>query len=262
MPTGHRNPTPPAPQDPEPSGMRLNRYIAAAGVCSRREADNLIQSGQVQVNGQVVTEMGTKIQKGDRVTYQGKQLRAEQLRYVLLNKQKNTVTTTSDPEGRRTVMDDIEGACEERLVPVGRLDRHTTGLLLLTNDGELTTKLMHPSYGVRKVYEALLDKPLSPQDEEKIWAGLELEDGPMSVDDFAVLSPDRRTVGLEIHIGRNRIVRRTFEHLGYSVERLDRVAYAGLTKKDLRRGAWRFLSPQEVITLKHLGAGHKKGRRK
>ena len=237
---------------PESNEIRLNRYIAKAGIASRREADELIANGQVKVNGIVVTELGSKVKRTDKVEYGGKKLNPERLVYVLLNKPKDFITTTDDPEDRRTVMDLVANACEERIYPVGRLDRNTTGLLLLTNDGELAKKLSHPSHGVRKVYHVLLDKPISEEDFETINNGVELEDGPAKVDQLALLSPDRTAVGMELHIGRNRIVRRIFEHLGYSVERLDRVTFAGLTKKDLDRGRWRYLTEKEVVRLKHF----------
>jgi 23S rRNA pseudouridine2605 synthase len=236
----------------ESNEIRLNRYIAKAGIASRREADELIAQGLVKVNGQVVTELGTKVQRTDTVVYEGKKLNPERLVYVLLNKPKDFITTTDDPEDRRTVMELVANACEERIYPVGRLDRNTTGLLLLTNDGELAKKLSHPSHQVKKVYHVLLDRPITPEDYEAIEQGLELEDGLAKVDDLAVLSPDRTAVGMEIHIGRNRIVRRMFEHLGYNVERLDRVTFAGLSKKDLDRGRWRYLTEKEVIRLKHF----------
>jgi len=231
--------------------MRLNRYIAMAGICSRREADELIKQGLVKVNGQVVTEMGVTLQKDDVVEYQGRQLQAERKVYVLLNKPKDTVTTTDDPEDRRTVIDLVEGACEERIYPVGRLDRNTTGVILLTNDGELTEKLMHPKYGVRKIYHVFLDKHVTEDDMRKMVEGLELEDGPIAVDDVRFVdNADKKQVGVQIHSGRNRIVRRIFEHLGYSVEKLDRVYFAGLTKLNLPRGKWRFLTDAEINKLK------------
>lgn len=232
--------------------IRLNKYIADAGICSRREADKLIEAGEVKVNGQVVTELGTKVSRMDVVTYNGKKLSAEKLVYVLLNKPKDFITTMDDPDDRKTVMQLVNNAGNERIYPVGRLDRNTTGLLLLTNDGELTKKLSHPSHKVKKIYQVDLNKPLEEEDFEKIQAGLQLEDGEATVDEIAILSADRSIVGVEIHIGRNRIVRRIFEHLGYEVIRLDRVMYAGLTKKDLPRGKWRYLSQKELIRLKHF----------
>ncbi|MBW3467629.1 pseudouridine synthase [Arthrospiribacter ruber] len=236
-----------------PSGeTRLNKYIANAGVSSRREADALIEKGLVSVNGQVVKEMGYKVQKGDKVSYKGKLLNPEKPVYLLLNKPKDFITTTDDPMERKTVMSLIENACEERVFPVGRLDRNTTGLLLFTNDGELAAKLSHPSNQIKKIYQVTLDKPLTQNHEKDILDGLELEDGAVSVDDMQVLSKDRTILGLEIHVGRNRIVRRIFAHLGYDVVALDRVLYAGLDKKDLPRGRYRFLAEKEVVRLKYF----------
>ncbi|MEK6477718.1 pseudouridine synthase [Catalinimonas sp. 4WD22] len=232
--------------------VRLNKYIANAGVCSRREADGLISAGEIKVNGKVVTELGTKVKLTDKVVYQGKSLNPEKLMYVLLNKPKNYITTTDDPDERKTVMELVAKACEERIYPVGRLDRNTTGLLLLTNDGELADKLAHPSNNVKKLYQVDIDKPISDEDFIKIQDGITLEDGLAQVDEIGLVNETRTSLGLQIHIGRNRIVRRIFEHLGYTVVRLDRVMYAGLTKKDLPRGNWRHLSKQEVIQLKHL----------
>jgi len=232
--------------------VRLNKYVANAGVCSRREADNLISLGEIRVNGKVVTELGTKVKLSDRVTYGGKSLNPEQPVYVLLNKPKNFITTTSDPEERKTVMQLVSNACNERIYPIGRLDRNTTGLLLLTNDGELADRLAHPSHNVKKLYQVDIDKPISDEDFFKIQEGVRLEDGLASVDEVGLVNDKRTSLGLQIHIGRNRIVRRIFEHLGYEVVRLDRVMYAGLTKKDLPRGHWRHLSEQEIIKLKHF----------
>lgn len=231
---------------------RLNRYIANAGICSRREADALIAAGEIKVNGEVVTEMGYKVQPEDTVQYGKTNLNREKAVYVLLNKPKDFITTTEDPEGRRTVMDLVAGASKERIFPVGRLDRNTTGLLLFTNDGEVAQKLSHPSHKNKKIYQVELSQPLSEEDLRKISDGLELEDGKAIVDDVAVVAGNAHFVGIEIHIGRNRIVRRIFEHLGYEVVALDRVQYAGLTKKDLPRGKWRFLSEQEVIRMKYF----------
>lgn len=232
--------------------IRLNRYIANAGVCSRREADQLIQDGKISINGKVVTELGTKVNRSDRVKYQGKTLNPEKLVYVLLNKPKGFITTTDDPQDRKTVMQLVENAAEERIYPVGRLDRNTTGLLLLTNDGELAERLTHPSYGVQKLYQVDLDKPITDADFIKIEAGLTLDDGPVSVDEIGLVNSDRTSLGVSIHVGKNRIVRRIFEHLGYEVVRLDRVMYAGLTKKDLPRGKWRYLNRGELVKLKHM----------
>jgi 23S rRNA pseudouridine2605 synthase len=231
---------------------RLNRYIANAGICSRREADALIAAGEIKVNGEVVTEMGYKVQPEDTVQYGKTNLNREKAVYVLLNKPKDFITTTEDPEGRRTVMDLVAGASKERIFPVGRLDRNTTGLLLFTNDGEVAQKLSHPSHKNKKIYQVELSQPLAEDDLRQIAAGLELEDGKAEVDDVAVVAGNPHFVGIEIHIGRNRIVRRIFEHLGYEVVALDRVQYAGLTKKDLPRGKWRFLSEQEVIRMKYF----------
>ncbi|MBC6366305.1 pseudouridine synthase [Algoriphagus sp. AK58] len=231
--------------------LRLNKYIANSGICSRREADDLIAKGLVTVNGEVITEMGYKVKKTDRVVFEGKKINPEKPVYVLLNKPKDFITTTEDPMERKTVMKLVENACEERIFPVGRLDRNTTGLLLFTNDGELAAKLSHPSNEIKKIYQVTLDKPLTHKDEEAILEGLTLEDGDAKVDDMQVLSKDRTILGLEIHIGRNRIVRRIFAHLGYEVIALDRVMYAGLDKKDLKRGHYRFLTEQEVIRLKY-----------
>ncbi len=236
--------------------MRLNRFIAMAGVCSRREADELIVKGEIKVNGEVVKELGVVLKIGDKVEYQGRQLKAEKLFYVLLNKPKDTVTTTDDPECRRTVMDLVADACEERIYPVGRLDRNTTGVLLLTNDGELTEHLTHPRYGVRKIYHVCLDKNVSENDMQQLLAGIVLEDKngetfKMSVDDVQYVDPnDHKQVGVQIHSGKNRIVRRLFEHLGYEVEKLDRVYFAGLTKVNVPRGRWRFLEEPEINKLK------------
>ncbi|QNF32556.1 pseudouridine synthase [Adhaeribacter swui] len=234
------------------AGIRLNRYIANAGVCSRREADTLIAAGEIKVNGEVITEMGYLVKPEDTVQYGKKRLNREKMVYVLLNKPKDFITTTEDPEGRKTVMDLVANASKERIFPVGRLDRNTTGLLLFTNDGELAQKLTHPSHQNSKIYQVELDKQLTKEDFEKIQAGLELEDGKAEVDDLALIGDTGKFVGIEIHIGKNRIVRRIFEHLGYEVVSLDRVQYAGLTKKDLPRGKWRFLNEKEVIRLKYF----------
>ncbi len=230
--------------------MRLNRYVANAGVCSRREADKLIENCEIKVNGKVVSAMGHKVEEGDVVVYQKKTLSLEKFVYVLLNKPKDFITTTNDPQERRTVMSLVKQACNERIYPVGRLDRMTTGLLLLTNDGDLAKKLSHPSHQIRKIYEAVLDKPLKPEHFDALAAGFDLEDGHVKVDDIAINSEDDHIVGLEIHIGRNRIVRRMFEHFGYDVIRLDRVVYAGLTKIDTPRGKWRYLKEKELRRLK------------
>lgn len=235
-------------------GMRLNKYVANSGVCSRRQADEFIASGKVTVNGQVILAMGHHVFENDVVLFEGKKLNPAPLVYVLLNKPKNIITTARDPEGRPTVMDLVKGATPERLYPVGRLDRNTTGLLILTNDGELAQQLSHPSSEIPKIYYVILNKPLLKQDLDKIAQGkVELEDGLAQVDEIEYVSSlDRSEIGVNIHSGRNRIVRRIFEHLGYEVMRLDRIMYAGLTKKDLARGKWRYLSPREVAELKRF----------
>ncbi|MCA6078557.1 pseudouridine synthase [Fulvivirga sedimenti] len=232
--------------------IRLNRFIANAGVCSRREADKLIESGEITVNGKVTTALGTKVSRGDDVRYKGKRLSPEKMVYILLNKPKNFITTTDDPENRRTVMDLVKNAADERIYPVGRLDRHTTGLLLFTNDGELAKKLSHPSGQVKKIYRVEVNKPLSKAEIQQIEQGLELEDGIATVDQLAVLNNERTAFGIEIHIGRNRIIRRIFEHLGFEVTKLDRVVYAGLDKYNLPRGKWRPLTEKEVSKLKRM----------
>ncbi|TAE71001.1 MAG: rRNA pseudouridine synthase, partial [Bacteroidetes bacterium] len=236
----------------ESDEIRLNRYIAKSGVCSRREADELIINGKIKVNGQTITELGHKINKKDRVEHNGKEISLEKFVYLLMNKPKNFITTTEDPEERKTVMDLVKDACPERIYPIGRLDRDTTGLLLLTNDGDLTQKMSHPSFEIRKNYHVFLDKAISIEDLEKIAAGVELEDGKANIDQVMIVDDLGLEVGLELHIGKNRIVRRIFESLGYQVEKLDRTMYAGLTKKDIPRGHWRFLTQQEVIRLKYL----------
>ncbi len=234
--------------------VRLNKFIANSGVCSRREADKLIESGKIKVNGKVVTELGTKVKDHDHVQYGNKNLKQEKLRYILLNKTKDVITTMHDPEGRKTVYDLTKKACTERIVPVGRLDRNTTGLLLLTNDGNLADKLTHPSSDIRKIYEVHLDKPVPKSDLVKITEGFELEDGFIQADAVAWVKPevDKSIIGIEIHSGRNRIVRRIFEHLGYDVKKLDRTQFASLTKKDLPRGRWRPLTHKEINYLKML----------
>lgn len=231
-------------------GIRLNKYIANAGVCSRREADKLIDKGEITINDKVVKELGYKVKVDEVVKYSGRVLRPEKQVYLLLNKPKGFISTTSDPNGRKTVMDLVSKACEEQVFPVGRLDRHTTGLLLFTNDGELSKKLTHPSHKIKKIYQVELNKPITKADYQSIIDGVVLEDGEVIVDDLAVVSENHKTLGIEIHIGKNRIVRRLFEHLGYTVEKLDRVAFGELTKKDLPRGKWRFLSEKEALWLK------------
>lgn len=230
--------------------IRLNKYLANAGVCSRREADDFIQAGVVKANGEIVTELGTKVKRTDIVLFHDQQVNIEKKVYVLLNKPKDYVTTSDDPQNRKTVMDLVKGACRERIYPVGRLDRNTTGVLLLTNDGELATKLTHPQYLKKKIYHVHLDKNVTAADIKQIADGIMLEDGEIHADAIEYASEtDRKQVGIEIHSGRNRIVRRIFEHLGYKVIRLDRVYFAGLTKKNVRRGDWRFLTEQEVSML-------------
>ena len=232
--------------------IRLNRYISNAGVASRRDADELIASGQITVNGKEIIEMGYKVKPTDVVKYGKKILSREKLMYVLLNKPKDFITTTEDPDERRTVMDLVKNACSERIYPVGRLDRNTTGLLLLTNDGEVAEKLSHPSNEIKKIYQVELDKPITTEDFETIVNGIDLEDGFIKPDELALVTPDAEVVGIKIHSGKNRIVRRIFEHLGYEVLKLDRTTYAGLDKKDLPRGKWRFLTEKEVIRLKYM----------
>ena len=242
------------PETKQDSGrIRLNKYVANSGVCSRREADTYIAAGNVTVNGKPITEMGYKVSPGDVVRFDGRILNPEKKEYVLLNKPKNFITTTSDEKGRRTVMELISNASNARLLPVGRLDRNTTGLLLFTNDGDLAKKLTHPKHGVRKIYHVELNKNLRTEDLNAIRKGLQLEDGPIQVDDVShIRNAPKREVGVKIHSGRNRIVRRIFQHLGYEVVKLDRVVFAGLTKKDLPRGHWRPLTAQEVINLKMI----------
>jgi 23S rRNA pseudouridine2605 synthase len=235
--------------------IRLNRYIANAGICSRREADKLIEAGAVQVNGKVVTELGTKVALTDKISYGEQALSREKLRYVLLNKPKGFITTTDDPENRKTVMTLIARACKERIYPVGRLDRNTTGLLLFTNDGEIAKRLSHPRYGIKKIYHVGLDKNVTAADMKSVLAGVELEDGLVKADaiEFVGDGKDKKEIGLELHTGQNRVVRRIFEKLGYKVVKLDRVYYAGLTKKNLPRGEWRFLEEKELNMLKMIG---------
>lgn len=236
---------------PAVESVRLNKYIAASGICSRREADQLIAAGLVKVNGKVVTELGTKVQPGDDVRYNGDRLRNERKVYVLLNKPKDYVTTTDDPRERKTVMLLVKNAGRERIYPVGRLDRQTTGVLLFTNDGEMAKKLTHPSYNKKKIYHVHLDRNFSPADMKKLADGITLEDGFIQPDALSYVSAEnKKEVGLEIHSGKNRIVRRMFEHLGYRVNKLDRVYFAGLTKKNLPRGKWRFLTETEINRLK------------
>ena len=234
--------------------IRLNKYLANAGVCSRREADDFITAGLVTVNGEIVTELGTKVLRSDKVVFHDQPVSIEKKVYVLLNKPKDYVTTSDDPQQRKIVMDLVKDACSERIYPVGRLDRNTTGVLLLTNDGELASKLTHPKFLKKKVYHVFLDKNVTAHDLQQIAEGIQLEDGEIHADAVEYASPtDKKQVGIEIHSGKNRIVRRIFESLGYKVTKLDRVQFAGLTKKNLRRGDWRFLTEKEVDMLR-MGA--------
>jgi 23S rRNA pseudouridine2605 synthase len=236
--------------------IRLNKYIANSGVCSRREADKLIEAGAVTVNGKVVTELGTKVSATDKVVFGGQAINREKPRYVLLNKPKGYITTVTDPENRKTVMSLVENACRERIYPVGRLDRNTTGLLLFTNDGNIAKKLTHPRYGIKKIYHVEIDKPLIKEHYTKISGGFRLDDEVIKVDaiEFIGDGKDKKQIGLELHSGQNRIVRRIFEHFEYKVVKLDRVFYAGLTKKNLPRGHWRFLEEQEINMLKMISS--------
>ena len=234
--------------------LRLNKFLANAGICSRREADDFIQAGVVTVNGEVVTELGTKILRTDEVKFHDQPVTIEKKVYVLLNKPKDYVTTSDDPQQRKTVMDLVKNACPERIYPVGRLDRNTTGVLLLTNDGDLASKLTHPKYLKKKIYHVYLDKNVTARDLQQILEGIQLEDGEIKADDVQYAHPtDKKQVGIEIHSGKNRIVRRIFESLGYRVQKLDRVQFAGLTKKNLKRGDWRYLTEEEVDRLR-MGA--------
>ncbi len=237
----------------EKDTIRLNKYIANSGICSRREADELITQGLVEVNGKVVTEMGYQVQKTDRVVFDGQSITPEKPVYVLLNKPKGYISTTKDEKARKTVMDLVANASPYRLFPVGRLDRQTTGLILLTNDGHLTKKLTHPSFGVKKIYHVTLDRKLSVEDLRTIADGVRLEEGVAEVDSISYIEgKPKNEVGIEIHIGWNRVVRRIFKKMGYEVEALDRVIFAGLTKKNIKRGHWRILTEMEVNNLKML----------
>ena len=234
--------------------VRLNKFLANAGICSRREADEHIQAGLVKVNGEVVTELGTKVMRTDEITYKDTPVNLEKKVYILLNKPKDCVTTSDDPQQRKTVMDIVKNVCPERIYPVGRLDRNTTGVLLLTNDGDLASKLTHPKFLKKKVYHVYLDKNVTAHDMQQIAEGITLDDGEIHADQIEYASnTDKSQVGIEIHSGKNRIVRRIFESLGYRVVKLDRVLFAGLTKKNLRRGDWRFLTEKEVEMLR-MGA--------
>jgi 23S rRNA pseudouridine2605 synthase len=234
--------------------MRLNRYLANAGICSRRQADDYITSGVVTINGKVITELGTKVLPGDVVKFNNESIKQERKVYILLNKPKDYITTAEDDRGRKTVLDLIRGACRERVMPVGRLDRNTTGILLLTNDGEMAGKLIHPRSNKKKIYHVFLDKNIKIEDMKAISTGIELDDGFIKADDISYADPvDKTQIGIEIHSGRNHLVRRIFEHFGYKVIKLDRVYFAGLTKKALPRGRWRFLTPDEISMIK-MGA--------
>ena len=234
----------------EKEEMRLNKFISNSGICSRREADTFIAAGLVTVNGEVVTTMGARVKPTDDVRFNGERLMGEERVYIVMNKPKDVVTTTDDPHAEQTVIDLLTGKCPQRVYPVGRLDKSTTGVLLLTNDGALTEQLTHPSYNRKKIYQVDLDKNFKKSDMELLIKGIVLEDGPAHVDEISYVDENEKKIGVEIHSGRNRILRRMFEHLGYSIKKLDRVYFAGLTKKKLRRGAWRFLTPKEVAILK------------
>ncbi len=250
-----------AANDNAPTGiMPLNKFMAHCGVCSRRDAVELVNAGKVKVNGIVATEPGYKVEDKDEVIFNGKKLFVtKNLVYILLNKPKDYITTTDDPQGRKTVLQLIKHATTERVYPIGRLDRNTSGVLLMTNDGDLTQKLSHPSYEIKKIYEVKLDKPLTKTDFDKIVKGLKLEDGEILIDSLAYAdSKDKSIIGIELHSGRNRIVRRIFEHLGYDVKGLDRVMYANLTKKNVERSKWRYLSEKEIRLLKYMNTSKKK----
>lgn len=249
-----------SPDIPKHGAMPLNKFVAHAGISSRRDAAELVKSGAITVNGKPVTEPGFKVSPSDEIRFNGKKISSQKnLVYILLNKPKDFITTTEDPQGRKTVMDIVKSATNERVYPIGRLDRNTTGVLLLTNDGDLAQKLSHPSYQIKKIYEVKLDKPLTKKDFDTIAQGVQLEDGFIAPDVLAYADPrDKSVIGIEIHSGRNRIVRRIFEKLGYDVRNLDRVMYANLTKKNVERGKWRFLQEKEIRLLKYLNASIKK----
>ena len=230
--------------------VRLNRFLAQSGLCSRREADDFITAGLVTINGVIVTELGTKVMPTDEVKFNDEKIQGEKKVYLILNKPKGYVTSLEDPHADKTVMELVKGACSERIYPVGRLDKNSLGLLLFTNDGDVTRQLTHPSLEKKKIYQVTLDKPLTKADMEQITEGITLEDGEIYADEVAYVGDTKKEIGIEIHSGRNRIVRRIFEHLGYTVQKLDRVYYAGITKKNLKRGAWRFLTNDEVNRLK------------
>lgn len=243
----------PIQKSDDSAGIRLNKYIANSGICSRREADTYIEHGSVTVNGKLVTEMGYKVQPTDVVKFDGSTISPEQKRYVLLNKPKNYITTMDDDRGRKTVMDLVDNATSERIYPVGRLDRMTTGLLLFTNDGELAKKLTHPKHNVRKLYHASLDRKLDIKDLQKLQGDVVIEGRKVFIDAVSYIEGEQKTeIGIEIHSGRNRIVRKIFEHVGYKVVKLDRVIFAGLTKKNLPRGRWRELTKQEIVNLQMI----------
>ena len=239
-----------APRAKADEGVRLNKYISNSGICSRREADDYITAGLVSVNGVTITELGTRVYPKDVVKFNDERIKGEAKVYIVMNKPKDFVTTMSDPHAERTVMQLVEGKCAERVYPVGRLDKATTGVLLLTNDGELADKLTHPSFEKKKIYHVFLDKNFKRTDMDSLLEGIKLEDGFIQADALSYIDEDKTQVGVEIHSGRNRIVRRMFEHFGYKVKKLDRVYFAGLTKKNLRRGQWRFLTEQEIAMLK------------
>ena len=243
-------PKPRQPKGTGEEGVRLNKFIANSGICSRREADDYITAGLVSVNDVIITELGTKVYQNDIVKFNGERIRGENKVYILMNKPKDFVTTTSDPHADKTVVSLVAGKCPERVYPVGRLDKSTTGVLLLTNDGDLAEKLTHPSFEKKKIYQVFLDKKFKSSDFKKLIEGIELEDGFIQADSLAYIDEDQSQVGVEIHSGKNRIIRRMFESLGYKVKKLDRVYFAGLTKKNLRRGQWRFLTEQEIAMLK------------
>ena len=243
-------PKPRQPKGTGEEGVRLNKFISNSGICSRREADDYITAGLISVNGVIITELGTKVFQNDVVKFNGERIKGEEKVYLVMNKPKDFITTMSDPHADKTVMNLIEGRCPARVYPVGRLDKATTGVLLFTNDGELADKLMHPSFEKKKIYHVYLDKNFKQPDFLKLLDGIELEDGFIKADGLSYIDEDKTQVGVEIHSGRNRIVRRMFEELGYKIKKLDRVYFAGLTKKNLRRGQWRFLTDQEIAMLK------------
>jgi 23S rRNA pseudouridine2605 synthase len=254
--TANKKPKPVVPDYPDivfDKPMRLNRLISNAGLCSRREADAHIANGFIKINGELVTELGIKVNPTDEVTFKDKPITNQRKVYLLLNKPKGFITSLDEPKGKKVVIDLVRSACKERIYPVGRLDKMTTGVLLFTNDGDLSLKLSHPSNRMRKVYQVTLNKPLEQEALDKLTAGIELEDGPIAFDTIAYTDPEVKTiVGVELHSGKNRIVRRMFEKVGYKVTKLDRVYFAGLTRKGLKRGKWRFLSPEEVAFLKMM----------